>query len=687
MIQANDGGANVSLDGGRTWSTQYNQPTGEIYNVALDDQTPYRVYGAQQDQGGTLIVPSLPTAAGALDDPVQGWRQGPGCETGPVMPHITNPDTVYGSCKGQFSRASLRSGQERQYWVGAQSLYGNAGKDLIFRFQRVSPMETSPHDARTVFYGSQYVHRTRDEGVTWERISPDLTANDPKYQSVISGGPITIDVTGEEMYSTLYAIRESPIEPGVIWTGANDGPIHVTRDGGRTWSKVTPPDLGPGGRVQNVEPSPHRAGGAYVAVLRYLLGDPKPYLYKTDDYGRSWRLLTPGDNGIPADHPTRVVREDPARAGLLYAGTEYGAFLSTDDGRSWQSLQQNLPAVPITDLRVHRHDLVISTQGRGFWIMDDVSPLHALADAAERTRITGAPAHLFRPREAVRMRYPARVGGEESARTGGADPEYLPPGAVLHYRLAAVPEGPVTLEVLDSAGAIVRSFSSTASGERTARVDTSMHRPAFAQLGTPRLPAQAGINRFVWDLAAPGPWNAVPQRAGRNGPMVPPGRYTVRLRVQGPGTSASQWQMTQPLVVRADPRVVRDGVTPAVLRAQYVHNVRARDLVSEVGQLAARVREARTRLAGAPPGTVQKDTLDGVLALERTLATPPVRYARPGLQAQVEYLYGLSTQADQAVGRDAAERYQVLRRELDAVQREARALLGPARMAAEAGTP
>ncbi|MBV9881170.1 MAG: hypothetical protein JO180_11775, partial [Gemmatirosa sp.] len=298
LIQSNDGGANVSLNGGRTWSTQYNQPTAEIYNVAVDSQWPYRVYGAQQDEGGTLIVPSLPVA-GTLDDPVQSWMKGPGCETGPVMPHPTNPDTVYGSCKGQFSRISLRTGQEQQYWIGAQSLYGMPNEHLMYRFQRVSPMATSPHDARVVYYGSQYLHKSLDGGQTWQRISPDLTANDPKYRKTISGEPITIDVTGEEMYATLYSIKESSIAKGVIWTGANDGPFYLTRDDGKSWTKVTPPGQPPGCRVQNIEPSPHRAASAYYAVLCYLLGDFHPYLWKTEDYGKSWTLLTPGNNGIP----------------------------------------------------------------------------------------------------------------------------------------------------------------------------------------------------------------------------------------------------------------------------------------------------------------------------------------------------------------------------------------------------
>ncbi|HBY63870.1 MAG TPA: hypothetical protein DEH78_28935, partial [Solibacterales bacterium] len=331
MIQSNDGGANVTLNGGRTWSTIYNQPTAEIYQIAADHQTPYRLYGAQQDNS-TLIVPSLPPRAARADDPIQLWTTGSGCETGPIMPHPTNPDIVYGSCKGEFSRLNLKTGQEKNYWTHPQNRYGHASRDIRYRHQRVSPMEISPHNPRVIYYGSQFVHRTMDEGVTWQLISPDLTANEPGEKQGISGEPITRDITGEEVYSTLYAIRESAKEPGLIWTGANDGPFHVTRDGGKNWKNVTPKDLPPGGRVQNIEPSPHRKGSAYFAVYRYLLGDFRPYIYRTDDYGASWKKTV---TGIPADVPVRVVREDPVRAGLLFAGTEHGAFYSTNSGTSW----------------------------------------------------------------------------------------------------------------------------------------------------------------------------------------------------------------------------------------------------------------------------------------------------------------------------------------------------------------
>jgi photosystem II stability/assembly factor-like uncharacterized protein len=698
MIQANDGGANVSLNGGRTWSTQYNQPTAELYQVYLDNQIPYRLYGAQQDNS-TVIVPSLPLNSGQADE----WRSGPGCETGPIFPHPTNPDTVYGSCKGQYSRMYLRSGQEKQYWVGAQSLYGNVGSDLVFRFQRVSPMEMSPWDSRTIYYGSQFVHRTRDEGVTWEKISPDLTAYEPRLRSAVSGEPITRDMTGEEVYSTLYSIRESPVQRGVIWTGANDGPFHVSRDNGVTWTNITPKDLPPGGRVAMIDPSPHRAGSAYYAVYRYLLGDFQPYIYKTDDFGKSWKRLTTGTNGIANDNPTRVVREDPDRAGLLYAGTEFGMFISFDDGGRWLPLQLNFPVVPINDIKVFRKDLVIATQGRSFWIMDNLTPLHQagaeVVNATRGNRVAAMPTMeisdkttiykltttLFKPRDAYRMRY--QGGGGFGRGRGPAAPQYPQPGAMIDYFLGAAPSGPVTLTVLDSAGKTVRTLTSEGPPGR-ARGDSTVAggmpgagvaAAAVEEEGeggfqrvhpTPRLTTDVGLNRYVWDLTYPGPRDGRTGQPGGNGPMAVPGRYTLRLDVAGQ-------TLTQPLVVREDPRVAKDGVTLADLRDQFDHAVRARDLVSDANRAAVRLRDARTRLKDATGSAA--DTLQRLAALEAKLVTPPIRYSTPGLQAHIAYLYGMTNQADQRVGRDAKERYQVLRRELDGVIAQLNQLLGPDR--------
>ena len=298
-------------------------------------------------------------------------------------------------------------------------------------------MATSPHDPDVLYYGSQYLHRTRDKGVTWEKISPDLTAFPPCCQGA-SGEPITRDVTGEEFYSTLYAITESPLEKGVIWTGSNDGPFHVTRDNGKTWTNVTPKDLETGGRVQYIEASPHRRGSAYFAVYRYLLGDYAPYIYKTDDYGKTWTRLTDGKNGIPADSPTRVVREDPDRQGLLYAGTEFGMFISFDNGAHWQPFNLNLPQVPINDIKVYHKDLIVATQGRAIWILDNLSALHQIAP-----QVTATAAHLFKPRDGYRTR----------VQPGAARPvdRLLPAGRR---------QGPVTIEILDAAGAVVNSYNS-----------------------------------------------------------------------------------------------------------------------------------------------------------------------------------------------------------------------------------
>jgi photosystem II stability/assembly factor-like uncharacterized protein len=644
VIQSNDGGANISTDGGRTWSSQMNQPTAEIYGVWLDNQFPYKIYGAQQDNS-TIIMSSQPDAAGRED-----WRSGPGCETGPIMPHPKNPEIVYGSCKGQYSVMNLRTGQEKNYWVGAQSLYGNPASDLIYRMQRVSPMATSPHDPEVLYYGSQYLHRTRDRGVTWERISPDLTAKPACCQGA-SGEPITRDVTGEEFYSTLYAIAESPLEKGVIWTGANDGPFHVTRDNGKTWTNVTPRELPTGGRVQYIEPSPHRKGSAYYAVYRWLLGDYQPYIYRTDNYGKTWTRLTDGKNGIPADWPTRVVREDPDREGLLYVGTEFGMFISFDNGAHWQSFQLNLPNVPVTDIKVHHKDLVVSTQGRSIWILDNISSLHQITP-----QTTVNDLRLFHPRDGYRTR---------------VNPTVL--GPAIEYYLPAMPEGPVTIEILDGKGKLVNSYNSDAPvrggrgggggggmpGVGTAGPDPDdPDAPSGRRAQPPPRPTKiAGLNRMVWDVK------------NQAGVIVLPGQYQARLKI---GAAA----LTETFSVLIDPRIAEDGVTLADLQEQFEHNMRVRELVTGVNQLVTRVRDAQTKLRATPGAEANK--LTAVNAIAAKLITEPVRYGKPGLQAQITYLAGMTANVDQKIGRDAIQRYEVLRKELEAIRAEADRVLGPA---------
>jgi photosystem II stability/assembly factor-like uncharacterized protein len=645
IIQSNDGGANVSTDGGKTWSTQMNQPTAEIYGIWTDNQFPYKLYAAQQDNT-TLIISSQAEPLSTTD-----WRTGPGCETGPIMPHPQNPEIVYGSCKGQYSVMNLRTGQEKNYWIGAQSLYGNPASDLIYRMQRVSPMAVSPHDPDVLYYGSQYVHRTRDRGVTWEKISPDLTAHDSCCQGA-SGEPITRDVTGEEFYSTLYAIAESPTEKGVIWTGANDGPFYVTRNNGKTWSNVTPPDLPRGGRVQYIEPSPHRKGSAYFAVYRWLLGDFQPYLYRTEDYGKNWKRLTDGKNGIPADWPTRVVREDPDREGLLYAGTEFGMFISFDNGSHWQPFQLNLPNVPVSDIKIFHKDLIVSTQGRAIWILDNVTPLHQLAESSKTSEIK-----LFKPRDGYRTR------------TAAANL-----GPMIDYFLPETANQPVTIEILDSKSQVVNSYSSeTPNG--TGRTTTNRGMPGVGNAGPESQPEDpdagpvrrgspppivtraAGINRFVWDVRH------------QQGPILPPGTYQARLKV---GTTVA----TETFNLLMDPRVAEEGITSIDLEQQFEHNMRVRTLVSDVNQLVSRVRWAQNKLKDTQHTDERMRTaLDSIA---NKLLTEPVRYGKPGLQAHITYLAGMTATVDQKIGHDAEERYETLRKELESLKIEVDGLLGPA---------
>jgi photosystem II stability/assembly factor-like uncharacterized protein len=650
MIQGDDGGATVSLDGGITWTPQNNQPTAEIYQVYVDNQYPYRVYGAQQDNT-TVIVPSQP-----LSD-AQDYRDGPGCETGPIIPDTTDPNIVYGGCKGQFTTLNVNTRNEKRYWIGAQSLYGNAGSEEIYRFQRVAPMEVSPNTPHVAYYGSQYLHRTTDGGVTWERISPDLTAHPAGTQGA-SGEPITRDATGEEIYSVLYTIRESPLAKGLIWTGSNDGLIYVTRDDGKTWTNVTPKGLPPGGRVQNIEPSPHHAGTAYAAIYRFLNGgDFAPYIYATEDYGKSWKLLTDGTNGIAKDEPTRVVREDPDRPGLLYAGTEFGIYISFDKGAHWQSFQLNLPVTPITDIKVTHKDLQISTQGRSFYILDDLTPLHQLKAANSTQPI------LFAPREAIRT--PVVGGGGDAIAHYPPSPSYPRPGAPIDYYLPKEAEGEVTLEILDASGKHIKTFTSAAAprGGGGEGDEDSEDNPFRGRGAAVPLDKTAGMHRFTWDLRYPGPWTGVATPESGNGPAAVPGKYMVKL-------TAGSFTATQPFTIKEDPRITADGVTTADLQAQFDQNIKARDLVSEVNKSVSRVRQARTKLAGDPTKLSQLN------AVASHLITPAIRYSKPELQTHITYLYSMTNATDQKIGRDAVERYDVLKKELAELNAQLQSILG-----------
>jgi photosystem II stability/assembly factor-like uncharacterized protein len=637
-VQSNDGGANVTLDAGRTWSTQRNQPTAELYQVDVDDNFPYWLYAGQQDNS-TIMVPSDPPEESAPGGHTGYWKSIGGCETGPVVPKPGNPDIVYANCKGRFGRYNQETGQEKQYYVGFVNLYGINPAELPYRFQRTVPIEVSPHDASVVYHGSQYVHKTVDEGVTWEQISPDLTAFRPERQQ-ISGGPITRDITGEEHYSVLYSIEESPVQPGVIWTGANDGPVHVTRDGGESWTDVTPPDMPPEGRINIIDPSPHDPAKAYVAGYRTLLGDFTPFIYRTEDYGESWTLLTPGDNGIPADYPARAVREDPEREGLLYAGTEYGMFVSFDDGGEWHPFQFNLPTTPITDIRMKDGDLVLSTMGRGFWIMDDLSPIRQWGDAVAMDE-----AHLFQPSDAVRRR---GGGGFRYSAPAPDEPEWSPAGVMVDYHLPEAADE-VTLEFMDASGTVLRSFESEGDGE-TMRQEQQMRGPFMTRRGEPVVATGAGVHRFVWDLTVPGP------RGGRGGPMVVPGSYQVRLTADGQS-------QTRSFDVLMDPRVAADGVTVADLQEQYEL---ALDIMAAMEDAQGTIDRLEDAMQRAAEGT---DVSEELKEIEAALVTDPddeiSSYPQPMLTDQLNYLYGNATRADQEPAEHMYERLDTLRSELE----------------------
>ena len=630
---ANDGGTVVTLNNGRTFSSVYNQPTAELYDVAVDNQTPYRLYGSQQDNSSISV---LQRRLHNSLRPQQEWGYASGCETGPVALHPDHPEIIFGGCYGgEINRLDLRDDTRVSVTVYPEAM-ALAPRDKINRWQWLAPIAVSPHDPATVYHASQYLYRSRDRGNSWARISPDLTTNDPRYQAW-PGEPITPDSpNGAETFTTIYAVTPSPHEKRTIWVGTDDGRVHITRDDGKRWTEITPPGLPPLTTISRIEASPHAPGRAFVAAHRYRLDDFTPYIYRTDDYGRSWTRIADGSNGIPAGHPVRVVREDDERRGLLYAGTEFGLFVSFDDGAHWQSLQLNLPATPVMDLKVHRSDLAVATQGRSFWILDDLGPLRELAaDASSRT------ARLYAPRAAARG-YVAPPLQEVDLQL----PDNLPHGALLHYVLAAEAKD-AAIEILDARGTVLRRF-----GASEAKAD--------------QLPTKAGFHRIVWDLRAGGPQGPRPdgkaEPAGK-GVKVPPGRYTVRL-------TAGSLVATQPLTVTGNPRA--PGITQADYDAQYALATAVRDRISTVNRTLADLRSLR-RAATAAPYTASAATaaLDTALgAVEALIVPPPIKTPvtgqtgmPAGLSAHYDTLYGALVGdggygAGSAEGRPTVSRYQ-----------------------------
>jgi len=636
MIQSNDGGANVTRDGAITWSTQLNQPTAELYQVHVDQRFPYWAYAGQQDNT-TIAVPGFPPDY-RPGGSTSYWEAIGGCETGPSVPHPTKPEIVYSNCKGRFQRYNRSTGQVQSYYVGGVNMYGVNPQQLPYRFQRVVPIEISPHDASKIYHGSQYVHRTTNEGRNWETISRDLTAFRPERQ-VISGGPITRDITGEEHYSALYVIEVSPLNENVIWTGANDGPVHVTQDGGQTWIDVTPLDMPPEGRIQTIDPSFHEEGKVYIAGYRYLLGDFQPYIYRSSDFGATWARLTNGVNGIPEDTPTRVIREDPDRAGLLFAGTEFGLYLSLNDGETWEVFQMGLPVTPITDIKVHRQDLVVSTMGRGFWILDNISPLHEIHLPASTSDVI-----LFPVRDAYRVRF-------SPMDQTNANPTYLRPGVIIDYYLPEQQKEDVFIEIFNSDGEIVKKIESDKL-EVEIPEDQGMRAAPPANLDISELQRDAGGHRYIWDMRHSGINSANDWRL--RGPLVPPGEYEFRLHVNGE-------EFSQRGIIQIDPRVAEDGVTMDDLQDQFQF---ALNLMQLRGNAAATVQRIDALLKESTDEKVTEilHTLHSQLVTKTGDSYPP-----PMLLDQLRYLANFTSSGEFRPGLDAYDRFSQLQIMLNAI--------------------
>jgi len=636
MIESNDGGANVTYNGGRNWSTQANQPTAELYRLAVDDQFPYWLYSGQQDNSA-VAIPSR-SMDGNIDR--QHWYIPGGCESAHVAVDPRNPDITYAGCYGgSIGRYDRKLGHEEDVSPWPQAGVGQQAKDLRYRFQWNQPIRISPHDPQVLYTTSQVVHRSRDEGKSWEVVSPDLTRNDPAKQGY-AGGPLNWDNTGVEVYDTIFAFEESPLTPGELWAGSDDGLVHVSRDNGANWVNVTPKGMPEWATVNSIELSRRQAGRAYVAAHRYRLDDRHPYIFRTDDYGKTWQLLTDGSNGIPADQWVRVVREDPERPGLLFAGTEFGLFVSFDAGRRWQRLQLDLPVAPVADLAVKDGDLAIATHGRSFWVLDDLSPLRQMTpDVAQSGR------HLFQPRDAVRLLN--RGGGGGGGTPVGENPPY---GATIFYLLPENLEGDgkteVKLEILDPEGKVIRTLSSQK--EEPAAPNPFLR--FFPELARPRkIAAQKGLNRYNWDLQLPDAF-VVPDAVlwgSPSGPVVPPGKYQVRMTV-------GDWTSTQPLAVVADPRKT---VAPDAFAKQYevargawealtrTHRAieRVRDVKSQVDALAKRMKDAGMDdgVADAAKALSGKlDTIENALHQPKSQAGQDILNYPPQLDDQIANLLG-----------------------------------------------
>lgn len=597
MIESNDGGANVSVNGGETW-TKEDYPTAQIYRVTISNHYPYFACGAQQDNT-TICVPSKDWKHMNVLGGQYGFSVGGG-ESGYIANDPKNPNIFYaGSYGGELDRFDYSNGQERAINVVPDNPMGYSSIDIGERFQWTYPIVFDPQDKNTLYVASQHVWRTTNGGQSWDKVSPGLTRSDPSTLGP-SGGPITLDQTGVETYGTVFALTPSRLEKDVIWAGSDDGLVHITRDRGRTWQDVTPKSFPKYLKITTIEDSPSRPGTAFLAGHMFLLDDMRPYLFKTTDYGKHWMPIT---SGIPADEIVRSVREDSVRPGLLYLGTERGVWVSFDDGLRWQKLQRNLPVTQVADLAVTDHDLVIATHGRSFFVLDNIDVLRQL-DAASGNKSL----RLFRPAPAVRD---------------------VDPGVIIDYYLAKTPSK-LTIEILDGSGKVIRSFTGAAEKEKKEGEEAAddEDEPKAA----PKPAIKPGLNRYTWDMHYPGftEFKGMVFWAARNrGPLAIPGRYTVRLAVDG------QIQ-EQPAEIRLDPRVGNVPMADLSKRFELASQIQAK--VSQANDAVLLIRGIRSQIAAMLKQTGDGGVRGSAGQLEQKLAAIEGRIYQVRIQSRQDPL-------------------------------------------------
>jgi photosystem II stability/assembly factor-like uncharacterized protein len=655
MIASNDGGVTVTLDGGKNWTPQDNQPTAQFYHVTTDTATPYRVYGAQQDSGTVAITSRSDDGSISRTD----WYDVGGGEAGYIAPYPPDPNIVYAAdYQGNITRYDRHIGQVKSITEVPELSDAHGAANLEHRFQWTAPVMISPHDPETLYHAGEVLFKTTDGGVRWQPISPDLTRND-KIKQKVSGGDITLDDSGTEYYDTIFALAESPLKKGQLWVGTDDGLIQITQDEGKTWTNITPKDMPEWSRISQIDASPFDAGIAYVAVDRHQFDDLKPYIYKTSDFGKTWTKL---GTGIPDTTFVRVVREDPKKKGLLYAGTETGVFVSFNDGAKWQPLKLNLPTTPIHDLVIKENDLVVATHGRAFWILDDVSPLRQYSDD-----IAAKDAFLYKPSIAYRIQAGAGAERHPSKRTG----QNPPAGAVIYYFLKDAPkkDTEAKVEILDASGSVIRTYSSTEYEPLEEPLDPDDKKPEK------QLKPEAGLNRFVWDLRyeearrVPG-YYLWEYESGARGPVAVPGHYQVRLTV-GTQTQTSDFDL------KLDPRV---KVSQSDLEAQFNLLIQTRDELSRVYDTVNQIQDVRSQLAGLkrrlPENAGAKNIVAAADDLERKLVAVREAFLNldisanedslaypPQLDAKLAFLAMDAGSADAAPTEAEQRQFQKLKRE------------------------